>query len=45
MFGKVFSRCLIMNIDDLLCVGATDNIMLSSKEEEIKFNSRSYCYH
>ena len=24
------SRCLIMNIDDLICVGATTDIMLSS---------------
>ena len=30
-FGKAIAQdALIMNIDDLLCVGATDNIMLSS---------------
>ena len=27
---------LVMNIDDLLCVGATDNILLSSTMVEIK---------
>jgi phosphoribosylformylglycinamidine cyclo-ligase len=27
---KGFQDALIMNIDDLLCVGATDNILLSS---------------
>jgi phosphoribosylformylglycinamidine cyclo-ligase len=27
---KVAQDALIMNIDDLLCVGATDNILLSS---------------
>jgi phosphoribosylformylglycinamidine cyclo-ligase len=28
--GKCAQDALIMNIDDLLCVGATDNILLSS---------------
>jgi hypothetical protein len=28
-YGRV-ADALIMNIDDLLCVGATDNILLSS---------------
>jgi hypothetical protein len=28
--GKCAQDTLIMNIDDLLCVGATDNILLSS---------------
>jgi hypothetical protein len=31
---------LIMNIDDLLCVGATDNILLSSTIGEIKPHNR-----
>ena len=31
LFGKALAQdALIMNIDDLLCVGAVDNIMLSS---------------
>ena len=29
-FGRELSRCPTMNIDDLICVGATENIMLSS---------------
>ncbi len=28
---------IVMNTDDLLCVGATDNILLSSTLEEINF--------
>jgi phosphoribosylformylglycinamidine cyclo-ligase len=33
---KVAQDALIMNIDDLLCVGATDNILLSSTIGRIK---------
>jgi phosphoribosylaminoimidazole (AIR) synthetase len=28
--GRIAQDALIMNIDDLLCVGATDNILLST---------------
>jgi hypothetical protein len=35
LFGKSAQDALIMNIDDLLCVGATDNIILSLYQEEI----------
>lgn len=29
-FGKEYQDAVVMNLDDLLCVGVTDNILLSS---------------
>jgi phosphoribosylformylglycinamidine cyclo-ligase len=37
---SIAQDALIMNIDDLLCVGATDNILLSSTIGRIKPHNR-----
>ena len=38
-FGRYFSRLFGMNIDDLICVGATKNIVVSSTIGEQKINT------